>query len=169
MSSDATVREHLGVAMGKVRKLRAELAAAESLLRRWLDVAESQRAVGLNVWTETRAFLAAATSTPPATPPPTCGKNYGELPATCRRDAGHGGECGPGSEFEQAKAQFLAARARVLHLAKKERRGEDWDPEWDGLRFTGVAAPPVPRPLDDLEAARHGFGRLCPAETKEPK
>ncbi len=69
---------------------------------------------------------------PVATPPPmereapvACGKNYGPLPAMCRRPPNHAGDCGSGSEAEQVIAQFNAARERVRHLAERERLGED--------------------------------------------
>jgi hypothetical protein len=133
-------REH-----GEAERLRSRLERAEGLLRRWHDYAVSNwhDHTTSNIAADTRAFLA---PTPPEPPPPIhlgppCSKPYGALPALCRRGAGHDGDCGPGTEFEQARAQFWEARERVKALAAKERSGEAWSPEWDDLQFRAAAVP----------------------------
>lgn len=71
----------------------------------------------------------------------TCGKNYGALPAMCRRRAGHDGDCGPGDEREQVEAAFRQARERVRNLAEKERQSEGRTTEMDNIRFRAPATP----------------------------
>lgn len=77
-----------------------------------------------------------------------CMRNYGALPAMCRRLAGHEDDCGPGDDVEQAMCAALerTARVRTMELEGERYTQEFWD-EMDRLILRGpVVQQPSPTP-----------------------
>jgi hypothetical protein len=130
-------------ALSQLSEARAEVERSCELIEGWI-YAESgeEMAARSALWDWRLKFL--ANRTPPNPPgEPTCGEPYGPLPAMCRREAGHDGDCGSGTGMERAMAQFKSARDRVAHLAAKERLGEGGREELANLRFSAPSPPPA--------------------------